>query len=70
MSREEFRDFIKTVERNILVKEKLVKCKTSEDLILIAEKYGYSITLEDLDYDETATKFESWFKESIVNPLK
>ena len=70
MSREEFRNFVKTVEHNFQIKEKLVQCKTSEELILLAKKYGYSITLEDLNYDKTATKFEFWFKESRINPLK
>jgi len=70
MSREEFRNFVKTVEHNIIVKEKLLECKTSKDLILFAKRYGYSITLEDLNYDKTATKFELWFKESRINPLK
>ena len=70
MSREEFRNFVKTVEHNIHVKEKLVQCKTSEDLISLAKKYGYSITLEDLNHDKTYTKFEFWFNESKINPLK
>ena len=70
MSRYEFKNFIKTVEHNIIIKEKIIECKTSKDLILLAKKYGYSITLEDLNYDKTATKFEFWFKESKINPLK
>ena len=70
MSRNEFRNFVKTVEHNIQVKEKLVKCKTSDDLILLAKKYGYSITLEDLNHDKTDTRFELWFKESKINPLR
>ena len=70
MSRQGFRNFVNTVEHNILLKEKLEQCKTSEDLILVAKKYGYSITLEDLNYDRTATKFGFWFKESRINPLK
>ena len=70
MSREEFKNFTKTVEHNILLKEKLIKCKTPKDLILLAKTYGYSITLEDLNYDKTASHFESWFKESKINPLK
>ena len=70
MSREEFRSFVKTVEHNIIVKEKLSQCKTSKDLILLAKKYGYSITLKDLNSDKTATRFEFWFKESRINPLK
>ena len=70
MSREEFRNFVETVENNTQVKEKLVQCKTSEDLILLAKKYGYSITLEDLNYDKTYSQFECWFNESRINPLQ
>ena len=70
MSREDFRNFVETVENNILIKEKLIQCKTSKDLILLAKAYGYSISLEDLNYDKTATQFERWFKESRINPLK
>ena len=69
MSREEFVNFVKTVEHNILVNEKILKCKTSKDLFLLAKKFGYKITLEDLNYDKTATKFEIWFEESKINPF-
>ena len=70
MTREELRTFVNTVERNIPLQEQLVLCKNSEDLILLAQKYGYGITTEDIKYDKTATKFESWFKESKINSLK
>ena len=40
MSREEFKEFVKTLEHNIFSKEKLLHCKTTKDLILIAKKYG------------------------------
>ena len=70
MSREDFKNFVKTVEHNTRVKEKILQCKTSKDLILLAKNFGYSITLEDLNYDETATQFELWFKQSRINPLK
>ena len=70
MSREQFRNFVRTVENNIQLKEKLFQCKTSKDLILLAKDHGYSITLEDLKNDNTATQFELWFRESRINPLK
>ena len=70
MSREEFRNFVKTVEHNILLKEKLLQCQTLKDLIFLAKRYGYSITFEDLNYDHTASQFEAWFKQSRINPLK
>ena len=37
---------------------------------MLAKKYGFSITFKDLNHDKTATKFETWFKESEINPLK
>ena len=70
MSREEFRNFFKIVEHNILIKEKLSQFKTYEYLILLSKKYGYSVTLENLNNDTTASQFEIWFKESSINPLK
>tara|TARA_Y100001968_G_scaffold224245_1_gene206889 strand:+ start:89 stop:304 length:216 start_codon:yes stop_codon:yes gene_type:complete len=70
MSREEFRNFVTTVEHNIILKEKLAQCQSTKDIILLAKRYGYSITLKDLNYDKTATKFESWYKESRINPIK
>ena len=70
MSREEFKNFIKSSENNILLKEQIVQCQTSKDLILLARQYGLFITLEDLNYDRTATKIEFWFKKSKINPLK
>ena len=70
MSREEFKNFLKAVEHNMVLKEKLSKCKTSKDLILLAKKHSFSITLEDLKHDTTASKFQIWFKESRTNRLK
>ena len=69
MSREDFRSFVKTLEHNLLLKERLVKCKTSKDLIKLAKELGYIISLEDLDYDKTATKAQSWFVESKISIL-
>ena len=70
MSREEFINFVKTVEHNILLKEKLFQCKTSKDIVLLAKKYGYCITIADFNYDKIETQFGLWFKESKINPLK
>tara|TARA_Y100001968_G_C19055540_1_gene571218 strand:- start:307 stop:450 length:144 start_codon:yes stop_codon:yes gene_type:complete len=47
-----------------------MRCKESKDLILLAKKYGYTITLDDLNYDQTASHFETWFKKSKITPIK
>ena len=70
MSRISFKNFVICAERNINLQKKLVKCKTSKDLILLAENYGFKITSDDLNYDRTATKFGFWFQQSSINPLK
>ncbi len=70
ISREDFRNFIKAVEYNNLLKDKLVQCKSLKDLIILAKEHGYFITFENLNYDKTANEFDSWFKESRINPLK
>ena len=69
MSREEFRNFVKAIEKNIVLKEKLSNCKTIKDFFLLAKVYGYQITREDLKYDKTASNFESLFKEFSISPL-
>ena len=51
-------------EVNHLVKKKLIQCKTSKDIVLLAKKYGYYITIEDFNYDKIETQFGLWFKES------
>ena len=70
MSREELKNFIKATDQNIILHEKLIQCKTQKDLILLAKQYGYIITLEDVNYNKIATKFESWFRESKINALR
>ena len=70
MSREDFRGFARMVKHNMYLKETLSQCETSKDLILIAEKYGYCITSEDLNYDDTANKFNFLFEKIKINPLK
>ena len=70
MSRDDFKNFVRTVEHNIFLQEKLSQCKTVKDITLLAKNYGYSISLEDFIHDRTATKFESWFIKSKINALK
>ena len=70
MSRDDFKNFVRTVEHNIFLQEKLSQCKTVLDITLLAKNYGYSISLEDFIHDRTATKFDSWFIKSKIKPLK
>ena len=65
MSREEFKNF-----HNILIKEKLLQCKKSKEIVFRSKNYGYTVTLEDINYDKTATQFELGFNKSKINPFK
>ena len=70
MSREEFRNFVNTIERNILLKDKIFRCNKLSDLIILDKTYGYNISLKDFDYSKTAIEFESWQEKSTINPMK
>ena len=70
MSREDLKGFVKTVEKNIIIKEKLSKCKTINDLISLAKSYGYIISIKDLKYDRTATEIDVWYQKSRLSPLR
>ena len=70
MSREDLKSFVKTIEKNIIVKEKLSKCKSIKDLISLAKSYGYIISIKDLKYDKTATEIENWYQKSRFSPLR
>ena len=70
MSRFEFKSFIQTLEHSIILKDNIARCKTPKDVISVAKKYGFSISQEDFNHDEAATKIEAWFKESQINTLR
>ena len=58
MSKEEFRNFVKTVEHNILIKEKLVQCKTSKVLFLVAKSVDSLSDMDNFNFDKTANQYE------------
>ena len=70
MSREDLRNFVKAIEHNVFVREKLNECKTANDLIILAKNFGYTISFKDFKYDKAASEYESWFKESKIGSLK
>mgnify|MGYP001369509875 CR=1 FL=1 len=70
MSREELSNFINAAERKPLIREELSKAKDIEEIILLANKYGFKITEFDFKKELLSEIIENWFEESQIPPLK
>ena len=70
MSREEPSNFINAAERKPLIREELSKAKDIEEIILLANKYGFKITEFDFKKELLSEIIENGFEESQIPPLK
>tara|TARA_Y100001968_G_C19319704_1_gene698562 strand:- start:331 stop:552 length:222 start_codon:yes stop_codon:yes gene_type:complete len=71
MSRNEFKSFIRAAERNYNLRKELKNCEGSnKEVILLAKKHGFSITLKDFEEDLMAEKTGEWFINSKINPIR
>ncbi len=71
MSREEFQDFIHAVEHSLSLREEINKALGDETLIIkLANKYGFKVTIKDLEEDSSAESVNAWFQASKINPIK
>ncbi len=70
MSREDLKSFINAAERSLEIRLALKKIKHINDILEIATKYGFKVTLEDLKDDSIIEDVATWFKRSNVYPIK
>ena len=70
MSREDFSNFINAAEHNLQLRRELAKTKNWNEVIEIARKYRFSITLKDIKEEPIASETNKWFKESKLLPFK
>ena len=69
MARQDLLNFINAVERSPLLRKELNTCKNEEGLIKLANKYGFKISLFDIENESKAIEIEQWFKESQIAPI-
>tara|TARA_B100000700_G_scaffold313055_1_gene397496 strand:- start:1920 stop:2141 length:222 start_codon:yes stop_codon:yes gene_type:complete len=71
MSREDLNNFIHSVEHSSSLRRELKRCNNDKvKLLLLAKKYGFHITDQDLQEDIQAEKTNKWFKLSQIYPSK
>ncbi len=70
MSREGFSDFLKAAEHRLTLREQVKSCKNYHEIISLAYSYGFHITLDDIQRENTFAGVENWFKTSKINPIR
>ena len=70
MTREGLTDFIHSAEHSASLRRKIYRCKTSNELLNLAQDYGFNVSKNDLEEDLVADKIDNWFKVSRINPIK
>ncbi len=70
MTREEFKNFIKAVERNSILREKVKSSQSINNLLSLAKEYNFKISYKDFLDDKISTKLNEWFETSRIAPIK
>tara|TARA_Y100001968_G_C18805812_1_gene457779 strand:+ start:308 stop:529 length:222 start_codon:yes stop_codon:yes gene_type:complete len=70
MSREELTNFVIAAERSQMIKRDLLGHENFEEIISIANKYGFNITEKDFKEDCISASIGKWFKEAKIFPIK
>ena len=71
MTRESFSNFVHSVEHSFSLRQELKKCfNNPQKILLLASKYGFEISMNDLKEDDEANKTLDWFKSSEIPPIR
>ena len=71
MSIRDLKSFINTAERNRELRIKIRRCKTHQNLVLLAKEYGFCISFKDFEDEAIAAKaIGDWFEKSKIAPIK
>lgn len=70
MSREELKNFVTAAERSQIIKRELLGHENFEEIVSIANKYGFKITEQDFKEDTISALTEEWFTKTKIFPIK
>ncbi len=70
MTRDDFKLFFNAVERSPTIRNEIRECQNKQDLIEIASKYGFSLTVTDFNFEEIENQMKDWFEISQISPIK
>ena len=66
MSREGLKNFLHSVERSPALQRAVNSCSGMNEVVSLAQKYGYALRVEDLNHDAQAEAIAEWFKISTI----
>ena len=67
MSREALQDFLRAVEHHRKLRLDTRGCRDDAELIQLARKHGFMITIRDLACDASDSRMSRWFESSRIN---
>ncbi len=70
MTREGFKDFLNAAEHSSALRREINQCKDKKSLLTLAKRYGFPMSVEDLEEDFISSQIDYWFKSSRMKPLK
>tara|TARA_Y100001968_G_scaffold65977_1_gene56765 strand:- start:319 stop:540 length:222 start_codon:yes stop_codon:yes gene_type:complete len=70
MSREDLTNFVNAVEHRFHIRKEISETTNLEEIILIAQKYGFKINKQDFQDDAVLEVTENWFRKSKIYPVK
>ncbi len=70
MSIEDLANFLHSVDHSLSLRRELKKCTTDDDLLNLANKYGFHVSKDDLDNAEESRKVSQWFENSEIKPFQ
>ena len=66
MSREGWKDFLRSAERSPSLQRELNACSETKDIIELGKRLGFAMCLDDLNQDAQAEAISHWFKQSTI----
>ena len=70
MSRKNLSNFVSATEHSSSLRRELKECSDITALINLANKYGFQITIKDLEEDKKLSKIGNWFSTSKISTYK
>ena len=70
MSREALSTFIHAAEYRLSIQKELSETHNIEEVIKVAQKYGFIINPIDFEQDSSFETIETWFRKSKINPIR
>jgi len=70
MSRQDFKNFIRALEKNYSIRKEIKDCNSFKELINMAKKFGFQLNIDDIKEDNVSSEIAEWFNKSKITPIR